>query len=214
MPLTLSQATDMISTMRDRWISLGRSPDTLYMYDNHIQGAADVAEAIASKLGNVDPERVYISALLHDIAKIDESPESMLGRFHGIIGYELLKDIDSDAARAALLHEFPWNKIPPFEKVSKKLLGNKNDYDFILNYVAANPMKEEDLIIQLADTMANKDGIVTMEQRRDEYEKRFNMEIPAELIQPYMDIKHHFDKKIGGDIYDLLPIQHKLQNQE
>jgi len=204
MSITIQEAKDMINAVRDRWVLLGRAPETLYMYDNHINGVANVARTIALKLGNIDPDKAYVSGLLHDIAKIDESPESKVGRFHGILGYELLKDKDPDAARASLLHEIPWNKAQKYEF---KFLDNKDDYEFAMNYIAANPLTDEDLLIQLADTMANKDGIVTMEQRREEYEKRFNMEVPAELIQPYMDIKQYFDKKIGMDIYDLLPIK-------
>jgi len=200
MPLTIFDAKKMIDAVCDRWVSLGRAPDTLYKYNNHVNGAADVARTIAYRLGNIDPEQIYVSALLHDIAKIDESPESHVGRFHGILGYELLKDKDPNAARACLLHEIPWNKVPPSEY---KFLGNKDDYEFALNFVAENPSKEEDLLIQLADAMANKNGIVTMEQRKQDYEQRFNMEIPAPLFHPYMDLKQYFDKKIGGNIYDL-----------
>ncbi len=203
MSLTISDAEDMIAAVRDRWVSLGRDPDTLYMYDNHIKGAAEVARTIALKIGTIDPERIYISALLHDIAKIDESPESMVGRFHGLLGYELLKDKDSAVARACLLHEFPWNKIPPFEKCSKKLLNNKNDYAFMVSYVAGTSLNDEDLVIQLADGMANKNGIVTLEQRQREYEQRFNFVMPSEMAEPYLEIKRYLDNKIGGNIYDL-----------
>lgn len=203
MPLTISEAENMIAAMRDRWVSLGRPSDTLYMYDNHIKGAAEVARSIALRIGTINPEQIYISALLHDIAKIDESSESMIGRFHGLLGYELLKDRDSAVARSCLLHEFPWNKIPAFEKCSKKFLGNKDDYDFVANYVAGTPLNDEDLIIQLADGMANKNGIVTLEQRRREYEQRFNFVMPAEMIEPYLEIKRYLDNKIGCNIYDL-----------
>ncbi|MCL1902240.1 MAG: HD domain-containing protein [Alphaproteobacteria bacterium] len=202
MPITTAQAKDMISAVRDRWVSLGRAPDTLYLYDNHVNGVAFVAKTIAAKIGGIDPDAAYVSGLLHDIAKIDESPESHMGRFHGILGYEKLRNIDSDAARAALLHEIPWNKV---EAVEYKFMGNHEDYEFVKNYIAENPLRDQDLLIQLADTMANKDGIVTLERRRAEYEARNNTKIPSELIEPYIEIKHYFDKKIGGDVYDLFP---------
>lgn len=200
MPITIQEAENMINAVRERWISLGRAADTLYLYDNHIKSCAKVAQTIAIKMGTIDPEQAYVAALLHDIAKIDESPESMLGRFHGILGYEMLKEKDPNVARACLLHELPWNNVPLYEK---KFLGNKEDYEFILNYAAANPIKDEDLLVQLADSMANKDGIVTLEHRQQEYEQRFNIKMPAEIIEPYKNLKHHFDKKLKLNTYDL-----------
>lgn len=204
--MTIEEAQKMIDAVENRWVSLGRAPDTLYTYDNHVKGVAQIAQTLALRLGNVDAKQSYVSGLLHDIAKIDESPESMIGRFHGILGYELLKDKDPTAARACLLHEFPWNKIPPFENVSKKLFGNKNDYDFIKDFAAKNPLKDDDLIIQLSDVMANKNGIVTIEKRLQEYEERFKTKIPKEFIEPYMEIKEYLSQKIGQDIYEMLGV--------
>lgn len=204
MPITVQEAENMVDEVCKRWVSLGREPDTLYMYTNHIKGAAHVAQTVALKMGNMNPEQMYVSALLHDIAKIDESSESMLGRFHGILGYEMLKDRDPAVARACLLHEFPMNKISMFKK---KFLGNESDYSFVLNYVADNPLKDEDLLIQLADSMANRNGIVTMEQRQQEYEERFNIKMTAEMIEPFLEIKSYFGKKIGQDIYSLFVLK-------
>lgn len=202
MNISIKEAESIVNTVRHRWISLGRAPDTLYLYDNHIKGCAMVAHTIALKLGYMNPEQMYVSALLHDIAKIDESPESMVGRFHGIIGYEMFKDKDYQVARACLLHELPWNKVEFYEK---KFLGNKDDYNFALQYVKDNPLKDEDLLIQLADAMANKNGIVTLEQRQQEYEERFKIKLPENMIRPYVEIKQYFDKKIKGNLYDLFP---------
>lgn len=202
MYVTIQEAKHIINAVHERWISLGRNPDTLYMYDNHIYGAAKIAQTIAAKTDSIDHEKAYVKALLHDIAKIDESPESMVGRFHGLLGYEMFKDRDPGVARACLLHEFPWNKVALYEK---KFLGNKDDYEFTLDYVTKHPLQDEDLLIQLADGMANKNGLVTLEQRREEYEARFKIKLPTELTESYLEIKKHFDKKLGFNIYDLFP---------
>lgn len=202
MTISIKAAENIVDTMRNRWISLGRAPESLFLYDNHIKGCAIVAQTIALKLGNIDPEQIYVSAFLHDNAKIDESPESMVGRFHGVLGYEKFQDIDQYVARACLLHELPWNNVKLYEK---RFLGNRDDYNFALQYVKENPLKNEDLIIQLADAMANKNGIVTIEQRQQEYEERFNRKLPDEMITPYIEIKQYFDEKINGNVYDLFP---------
>lgn len=211
MPITIKEAENIVSAVRERWVSLGRAPETLYMYDNHLKGVARVAKTIAAEVGGIDLEQIYVSALLHDIAKIDESPESMVGRFHGILGYEMFKDKDAAVARACLLHEIPWNKVSLYEK---KFLGNKDDYEFALNYANKYPLQDEDLLIQLADGMANKNGIVTLEQRQQEYEKRFNFKMPMEMTEPYKALKQYFDKKVGGNVYDLFPeLSHNKINQ-
>lgn len=202
MSISTEMAEKIIDDVKGRWVSLGRDSSTLYLYENHVKGSAQVAYAIALKLGNICPEQMYVSALLHDVAKIDESPEFMVGRFHGILGYERFKDIDKQVARACLLHELPWNNVKLYEK---KFLGNKEDYNFTLQYVEDNSLQDEDLLIQLADSLANKDGIVTLEQRREEYEKRFSKKLPDEMTTPYMEIKRYFDKKINGNVYDLFP---------
>lgn len=203
MGITIQEAENIVDNVRKRWVSLGRKPETLYMYDNHIKGAAQVAETIAVHVGGINPKQVYVSALLHDIAKIDESPESRLGRFHGILGYEMLLDKDPTVARACLLHEIPWNRMT--KSVEKKFLGNQTDVDFVADYLANTSVTDEDLLIQLSDAMANKNGIITLEQRQEEYEARLNIKLPSELMVPYLELKQYFDDKIGGNVYELFP---------
>ena len=212
--LSLNDAKGLIEAVKQEEIALGRPENTWYFYENHVFGVAQVAKTISMKIPGMDPERIYVIALLHDIAKTKEAdpngiypavlrPEEKINRFHGILGYEMLKDKDEDAARANLLHTFPWNILPPFEKCSKLFFNNKQDYDFIANYIKNNPLKEEDLLIQLADSMANKNGVVTLEQRAKEFAEARKIEIPQEFFEPYMKLKHYFDKKINGDIYEL-----------
>ena len=200
MTLSLQDAKDLITALKEKEIALGRAPETWYTYENHVFGTASVARTIAAKIKHMNPEQVYISALLHDISRTGEDREQ---RFHGLLGYEKLIDKDENAARSAITHMFPWNKIPAFEHCSKMFYGNKKDYDFVADYIQNTSITDIDLLIQLADTMANKDGIVTLEQRAQEYAERFNIIIPQEKLQPRYDLKAYFDKKIGCDIYKL-----------
>lgn len=199
--LSARQAKQLISELKEREISLGRQPETWYTYENHITGVANVAKAIALKIPYMKADEIYVSALLHDICRTEEERKQ---RFHGILGYEKLKDIDEKAARSALLHMFPWNKLPEYEKCSKMFFNKKDDYDFITNYISSHETIDEDLLIQLADSLANKDGIVTLEQRAKEYSERHSMQIPREMIEPRYKLKSYFDNKIGCDTYGLL----------
>lgn len=199
--LSIKQAKELITELKQREISLGRQPETWYTYENHIMGVANVAQTIALKIPNINADEIYISALLHDICRTEEDRKQ---RFHGILGYEKLKDMDEKAARSALLHMFPWNKLPEYEKCSKMFFTQKADYDFIKNYITSHKTTDEDLLIQLADGLANKNGIVTLAQRAEEYSKRHGIEIPKEMIEPRYKLKTYFDTKAGCDIYSLL----------
>ena len=79
-----------------------------------------------------------------------------------------------------------------------------DDYDFIANYINSHETTDEDLLVQLADSLANKDGIVTLEQRVKEYSQRHGAEMPQEVVEARYKLKSYFDNKIGCDIYSLL----------
>lgn len=200
MSLSIQEAKDLITELKEKEIALGRAPETWYTYENHVYGAASAARTIAEKIKDMNPEKVYISALLHDICRTEEDREQ---RFHGLLGYEKLIDKDESAARSAITHMFPWNELPAFENCSKMFYGNKKDYDFVAAYIQNIQTTDTDLLIQLADTLANKDGIVTLEQRAKEYAERCNIIIPKEKLQPRYELKAYFDNKVGCNIYSL-----------
>ncbi len=204
MSLSIQEAKDLISDVREREITLGRAPETWYTYENHVYGTANVAQTIATHIKGLNPKEIYVSALLHDICKTEEN---RVQRFHGILGYEKLIDKDEKAARSAIVHMFPWNKISPFEKCFQMFFGNKKDYDFVVAYLNENEATDSDFLIQLADTLANKNGIVTIEQRAQEYAQRNGLNLSSSMIQemlaPRFELKTYFDKKIGRDVYSL-----------
>lgn len=204
MSLSIQDTKGLIAEVKEREIALGRAPETWYTYENHVYGVANVARTIASKIKGMDEEQAYVNALLHDICKTEEN---RVQRFHGILGYEKLIDRDEKVARAAIVHMFPWNKIPSFEKCSQMFFGNKKDYDFVSAYLNEHEATDSDFLIQLSDTLANKNGIVTIEQRAEEYAQRNGLNLTSSLVQemlaPRFELKEYFDKKIGGDVYKL-----------
>jgi len=203
--ISIEQAKKLIQNLKEREIILGRSPETWFTYENHVFGVANVAKIIASKIPTMNADEIYVSALLHDICRTEETRQQ---RFHGILGYEKLKDMDDKAARSALLHMFPWNKLPDYEQCSKMFFDKKEDYAFVESYINTHEASDEDLLIQLSDGLANKDGIVTLEQRAKEYSERHGVEIPREVIEPRYKLKAYFDAKVGCDIYGLLQNQY------
>ena len=209
MTLSIEQARQIIEEFRQKELALGIvTPQQLEGHLNHINGAAYIARAIAqaitSKLPEINSDEVYVSTLLHDIGRLEEP---RVNRFHGIIGYEKLKERDENAARTALIHMFPLGKLPPFELCSDLFLGEQGqqDYDFVANYLKKTPLTEGDLLIQLADCLANKDGFVTLDQRFTEYQERHHIILPKELRIPRYQLKNRFDQILGHSVYDLFP---------
>ena len=198
--LSIAKAHKMINDLKNHEISLGRDPKTWYTYENHVYGVAKVAKIIASKLKTMNPDRLYVMGLLHDISRTEDD---RLQRFHGILGYEKLIRIDPDAARACLLHTFPWNELPPYRQYTKLFYQSKKDYQFIANFIKQNPPKEEDYLIQLCDHLANKNGFVTIEERAKEVMERHRKSQDFVDIVRINELKQYFDQKIECDIYSL-----------
>lgn len=187
--------------LREKKIELanGRPESSWYLFHNHVFGAAEVARIVAD-LAGMDANRAYFSALLHDIGKIREKNEQ---RFHGVLGYLMLKDENQDVARACLLHTFPFNRLESFEQCSKMFFNKKEDYDLTFDYIRSHPLNDYDLLVQMSDGLANAYGLVTIEERAAEYAKRHGIEVPRGMLESMHELKDYFDKKIGIDIYTL-----------
>lgn len=200
MTITLKDATEMLAKLKDKDLADGRDPLSWWTYENHVLGAALVAKTIASKIKGMDKNKAYISALLHDICR---THEARLKRFHGILGYEKLINLDAEVARQSLLHMFPLNEIPPYEECKSLFFNKKQDYDFVLNFVNNTQLTPMDMLIQLSDSLANKYGFVTLEDRAKELSERKGITIPQEMMLPRYKLKAYFDEKVGVDIYTL-----------
>ncbi len=190
-------ALEIINIEKEYAVAMGRNLDTWYMYYNHILGVAELAKKIAQKSDDLNPQKAYLMGLLHDIGKLKEQH---LQRHHGVIGYEILKDIDEDIARVCLTHMFYYNKKPKFDKT---FFNNQDDYDFVCEYLEKSSINEYDKLIQCADGFADKRGLVTLEQRAEDFEKRHNMKVPSKALEGVISLKSYFEGKINQDIYSL-----------
>ncbi len=173
------------------------------MYENHIFGVANVSSVIADFLPNLDSQSIYVCALLHDYCKLEENKK----RFHGILGYEKFINLDVDVAKTCLLHTFPYNKLGPYQYYSNMFFNKREDYEFVASYMQSHPLTDADLLIQLADCLANKNGIVTIEDRMEEYVQRKHITPSKESYFIRLKIKEYFEQKIGKDIYTLLGLK-------
>ena len=197
--MNFSYANELILREKNFELANGRTESTWYLFHNHVFGAAEIARAVAEKAG-MDTNLAYFSALLHDIGKIRENREQ---RFHGVLGYEMLKNENQDVARACLLHTFPFNRIDSYEKCHKMFFDKKEDYDLTADFIRSHPLSEYDLLVQMADGLANAYGLVTIEERAQEYAQRHGIDVPQDMLSSMHELKDYFDKKIGCDVYSL-----------
>lgn len=201
MTLSIQEAEDIITEVKERDTTIGRDMSRWWMYENHIRAAANIAKTIASKIDGMDETQAYICGLLHDVCRTNERQEK---RFHGITGYEKLVNKDEKIAQSVLVHMFPFNEIPSYEECKYMFFENKKDYNFIVEYTKNNFPNDYDLLTQMADSLSNKNGIVTLEQRAKEYSERHGVDILSSMIEPRYRLKSYFDKKVGRNVYDLI----------
>lgn len=194
------EAAEYINEVLCYALEHGREPGTWYRFHNHVYGTALLAEKIAQRLGNIDPERAYVLGLLHDVGKIREEIER---RFHGLIGFDILKNKDKQAARVCLSHTFFNNVLPEYVDVEAAFFRRREDYDFAADYFSKNPADWYDRLIQLCDCLANCNGLVTLEERRKEYIQRYRRLMPSYVYDEAKKMKHYFDEKLGADAYSV-----------
>ena len=156
--MNFSYANELILREKNFEIAHGRPENTWYLFHNHVFGAAEVARVVAD-LAGMDANLAYFSALLHDIGKIREKHEQ---RFHGVLGYEMLKEENADVARACLVHTFPFNRLESFEHCRKMFFDRREDYETTAAFIRSHPLNDYDLLVQMADGLANAYGLVTI----------------------------------------------------
>lgn len=202
--LTKKEAIEYIDDIQKFAFDNGRKDETWFTYHNHVFGVAVIAEKIAEKLrGDVDPEKAFVLGLLHDCGKLYEDYHK---RFHGVIGYDMFKDVDISVAKIALDHSFFFNKVDGWSKEwQERYFNNETDYKLTLDVVNN---KEYDIytpLIQLCDCLANCSGFVTLEERREEFLKRHPGDYNGINLDNLYELKALFDKKLGYSVYDLYP---------
>lgn len=197
--LTKQEAIACVDKIQQYAMDNGRKQETWYFYHNHIYGVALIAQKIAQKLG-LDSERAFVLGLLHDCGKLYEEKQQ---RFHGIIGYEMMKDIDEKIALVALNHSYFYHKIEPYDEIKDRYFYNKKDYDLTCRLIENQPYDDYDLLIQFCDALANRDGFVTIEKRISEFLSRHPEGLPSFQQKYIMTLKQYFVDKLGCNPYDL-----------
>ena len=164
----------------------------------HSVNVGIAARNIAEKISRLNPEKAYITGLLHDIGRrvgIVDIPT------HVYEGYRYCMEKGWDeAARICMTHsylrmreEFAFEPDSAREKAIKAYILNCRADDY-------------DRLIQLCDSLAVDYGFVILEKRFVDVTRRYGiMEGYIKGWEVAFSIKEAFEKEMGCSVYDVLP---------
>jgi len=166
-------------------------------WKKHSEYVAVSARSIAKECDGLDSDKAYIFGLLHDIGR--KFGASHLA--HVYDGYHYLKELGfEEAARIALTHSFNLSKIEDY-------IGNfdisEEKQAEIVTLLSDVKMNDYDYLIQLCDSIAKADGIVSMEERMNDVKSRYGY-YPQEKWDRNIELKQYFEDKMGKSLYQVL----------
>ena len=171
---------------------------------DHSIYVADLAKSIATH-ANMDAEFAYDAGLLHDIGRCHPGSygKGTPPVIHSISGYRKLMDEDLPRhAKICLTHNLYSGEY--VEELTEGL--SPEDKEFYKNFIQNTQFDDYDKLIALADSLAVKEGYVTLEQRTIDIMFRYGYrESWIEGFKPKYRLKKYFDQKCGKSVYDLLP---------
>lgn len=164
-------------------------------WGNHSRVTAVCAERIASRCDGMNPEKAYISGLLHDIGR----------RFgkghlkHVSDGFRYMSELGyDDAARICLTHSFCTGH---FSGYIGNIDASVEDVGLIKSELEKIKFDDYDRLIQLCDCLAGSDGVVDIEERMSDVKRRYGF-YPQDKWDKNLELKSYFEAKTGENIYD------------
>jgi len=178
----------------------GRRPSVVEKWRRHSLATGVLAERIASALKEerIDRDRTVAGALLHDIGR-----ELSCGVLHGWFGYLLLR---SDrrlraCARFCVTH---WLKGKTEEEIRRSSDLSENLIRTILAAENFQWLTLEDIVVCVADAMAQGDVLVDIESRYADARTRYGDSVwISENLRRTLEFKKQIDRIIGYDMYSL-----------
>lgn len=163
----------------------------------HCRVAARAAEAIAKHCA-LDPDRAWISGLLHDIGRY----EGVRGLHHVYAGYAFMREKGhAGIAQICLSHSFPFQHIGAY--------SGENDcapeeLAVISAFLSDAAYDDYDKLIQLCDSMASAEGVCLIDVRLLDVARRYGFnDFTLRKWDAVFSLKKYFDTLCGKNIYDL-----------
>lgn len=164
---------------------------------NHSKITAWCAEQIAGACAGMDSEKAYIIGLLHDIGR--KFGVRHMG--HVYDGYHYMLELGYDeAAKICLTHSFSIQNIHDY--IGRFDISD-DEVKELEDVLAATEYDDYDRLIQLCDSMAGAEGVMTMEDRMSDVARRYG-NYPQEKWDKNMALKDYFSTKAGRDIYEIV----------
>ena len=166
-------------------------------WGDHSRFTALCAERIAAQCEGMDADKAYVLGLLHDIGR--KFGVKHLGHIYD--GYRYMCELGYDeVARICLTHSF----------------SIQNIHDYIGNFDIPQEQQEEletalaqvvyddyDRLIQLCDSLAGAEGIMSIEERMADVKRRYGS-YPQEKWDKNISLKRLFAEKTGGNIDEIV----------
>ncbi|MBQ1198144.1 MAG: HD domain-containing protein [Spirochaetaceae bacterium] len=165
-------------------------------WGNHCRLVALCAEKIAAAVG-LDENKAYVCGLLHDIGR--RFRVRHLG--HVTDGYFYMMSLGFDeVAKICLTHSFPCNSIDEY-------IGNfditAEELNLLQEKLKSVEFDDYDRLIQLCDSLAGGESIMTIEERMNDVKNRYGF-YPKAKWNKNLEIKDYFEEKLGKDIYSVI----------
>lgn len=163
-------------------------------WGNHSRVAACCAQKIALASGDLDADKAYILGLLHDIGR--KFGVRHLG--HVSDGYTYMMSLGYDeVAQVCLTHSF-------IDQTTDGYIGafdtTEEELRLIKTALQAVRLNEYDLLIRLCDALAGSEGVMDIEARMLDVQRRYGA-YPQNKWDGNLMLKRHFEEKTGRDIY-------------
>lgn len=166
----------------------------------HSENVAEAAERIAARCAQLDSEKAFVCALLHDIGR----RTGVCALRHAIDGYDYASAKGWDeAARTCLTHSFPVKDIEA--DIGKKDI-TASQYAFIKSFLDTIVYDDYDKLIILCDALADANGFCILEKRFVDTTRRYGIfPFSVDRWNKTYEYKEHFESMTGCSVYALLP---------
>lgn len=164
---------------------------------SHSRNVAILAEKIAERAG-MNADKAYVLGLLHDIGRRNGNMQAR----HAIEGFRFLADLSfEEGARICLTHSFQYKNV---EAIYDTWDCNRDEKDFLKEYLKAIRFSDYDKLIQLCDALSMPGGYCYAEKKMVNSVIKYGFkDTTIRKWKAILALKEYFDHKIDGDVYDL-----------
>ena len=167
----------------------------------HSRLAGEAAARIAARCPHLDARAAESMGLMHDIGRRFGAGDGT----HGLDGYRFMTELGyDDCARICMTHSFLLHRA---DAARGGFGGTPEQQALIRGYLEQVEYDDYDRLIQLCDYLAHPDGLCILEKRMVDVAMRKGVdEWTLPVWRRLFELKAHFDRLTGCDLYSLLDL--------